>query len=233
MAIVEPLQATCCRGLVTYIWEASTRSDPLGTAGRVAGQHVYRGLFLSTAVTVSQPAPMDKSLPEQSLGSLRKLVYRVADGVCILVGLNLAYGLGQHMNPSQVIAAVSSAILLYSVVSHLTGNYRNWRGTRFDGELVCVWYTWVASLGALVVLGATDAIRQWPDPLDVWAVDAVYRLDAGHGPFQYSHDASGAASARHWDTRICHRGRDATRHPTFAEHRRLALPGFALDWILR
>lgn len=115
---------------------------------------------------------MDKSLPEQSLGTLRKLVYRVTDAICILIGLQLAYQFGQVMYPPQVIAAVSSAILLHSVASSLTGNYRNWRGTRFDGELICVWYTWLISLGALVILGATtqygSGLTRWT--FGLWTV---------------------------------------------------------------
>ena len=97
--------------------------------------------------------------------SLRHLVYRVSDGLCIVFGLALAHQYGQRLSPEQMLAACALTAICYLLASNITANYRSWKGTSFYAELGCAWTTWMISLASIVVLGA---VTQYGSGLTRW-----------------------------------------------------------------
>jgi putative colanic acid biosynthesis UDP-glucose lipid carrier transferase len=80
-------------------------------------------------------------------------VIRVFDALCIFGGLFLAQRYGAaSISFAHFLTAFLAAQLVHLVISEFTANYRNWRGARFSGELVCVWGTWAVTLGLLLLL---------------------------------------------------------------------------------
>lgn len=86
--------------------------------------------------------------------SFNAAIHRITDIACVVAGLHLASDRGQHLTVEQFSAVASVAACLYLIASELTGNYRNWRGARFLGELTCAWTTWAVALISVVILGA-------------------------------------------------------------------------------
>lgn len=108
----------------------------------------------------------------RNIRSVYGSVLRACDAACIVVGLLLAQRYGSASIPfANFLTVLCAALLVQLVVSEFTANHRNWRGARFSGELVCVWGTWLVSLGILAtvtrLVGFASGMTTWS--FSIWA----------------------------------------------------------------
>ena len=76
-------------------------------------------------------------------------VYRLADGLAIILGLSLTLFQNPDLNSKATIVVCLATIGLFSIISEFIGMYRNWIGSRIAGELGCSILTWTATLVGL------------------------------------------------------------------------------------
>ena len=114
-------------------------------------------------------------------------VYRMVDGLAIVLGLMLTLIQYPDLNSKATIVVCLATIGIFSLVSEFTGMYRNWVGSRIAGELGCSILTWSATLLGLIALGRfseyTTELSSWAllswfaiTPLFAMAFRLVYRL---------------------------------------------------------
>ncbi len=82
------------------------------------------------------------------------VAHRLADTVCIFLGLSIASQLGQTLDRQQLWTVGLVATVFFWMSSELTANYRRWLGASLIGEAACAWMTWGLTTTALIVLGA-------------------------------------------------------------------------------
>jgi putative colanic acid biosynthesis UDP-glucose lipid carrier transferase len=85
--------------------------------------------------------------------SLFYSLYRLVDAaaICLAVRVALAETAGVALPEWLTISA--AAIIVYHIVSELSGLYRSWRGTRLRGEIRCVLLTWGYTVALLLGVG--------------------------------------------------------------------------------
>jgi putative colanic acid biosynthesis UDP-glucose lipid carrier transferase len=91
--------------------------------------------------------------------SLLAVWLRLADAASIAGGLALAIPF-LPIDPLRLTAASMAAILIYFVLTEVTGVYRDWRGTQLEREAACVVGAWA---GAVVVLLSVAFLTRYTD----------------------------------------------------------------------
>ena len=100
-------------------------------------------------------------------------VYRLADGLAIILGLSLTLFQNPDLNSKATIVVCLATIGLFSIISEFTGMYRNWIGSRIAGELGCSILTWTATLVGLVTLGR---FSEYTTELSSWALFSWFAI---------------------------------------------------------
>lgn len=91
--------------------------------------------------------------PIQYKSSLLDALYRIADGVAILLAMwGVARLAGTSLGSDHHLAVATSLVFFY-VLAELSGLYRNWRGVSLEREWACATLTWGISLALLIGLG--------------------------------------------------------------------------------
>jgi putative colanic acid biosynthesis UDP-glucose lipid carrier transferase len=94
--------------------------------------------------------------------SVREVVYRLVDAVCILSGLGLAAWLAQSPLTERRVTAGVVAIVVGSFVAEVSGAYRSWRGVSIEREATSVLVAWMFTVPTLLVLGlVTGELQQF------------------------------------------------------------------------
>jgi putative colanic acid biosysnthesis UDP-glucose lipid carrier transferase len=95
--------------------------------------------------------------------SVRELVYRLVDAVCIIAGLTAAAWFTGFPLAERQLTAGLVAILVAGFIAEVCGAYRSWRGVSVDREMACILVAWTFGAGALLVVGLlTGELAHWP-----------------------------------------------------------------------
>jgi putative colanic acid biosynthesis UDP-glucose lipid carrier transferase len=89
------------------------------------------------------------SYSESVLYSLHRLIDAAI--ICLVAGVALRYTDGAGL--TELLTVAAGTILVYHVVSDVSGLYRSWRGTRLKNEIVCVFVTWGYTVPVLLGVG--------------------------------------------------------------------------------
>jgi putative colanic acid biosynthesis UDP-glucose lipid carrier transferase len=113
--------------------------------------------------------------------SVREVVYRLVDAVCIMAGLLVAAWITQTPVTERQITVGVVAIVVGSFVAEVGGTYRSWRGVSVDREMGSILVAWLFAVPTLLVLGlATGELHRFgPRMLCAWFV-ATPVLIAAH-----------------------------------------------------
>jgi putative colanic acid biosynthesis UDP-glucose lipid carrier transferase len=79
--------------------------------------------------------------------------HRLVDAAVIFVTVRFALSHTDGAAFAEVLTVSTAAILVYHVVSELSGLYRSWRGTRLRRDIACVLATWCYSVPVLLGVG--------------------------------------------------------------------------------
>jgi putative colanic acid biosysnthesis UDP-glucose lipid carrier transferase len=79
--------------------------------------------------------------------------YRLADAICVAIGLLLAIRFDWSVISEQYVTAAAVAIIVYGLFAELGGMYRSWRGVSAGREIVGVTGSWACTVFALLALG--------------------------------------------------------------------------------
>ncbi|MBN1395437.1 MAG: undecaprenyl-phosphate glucose phosphotransferase [Pirellulales bacterium] len=85
--------------------------------------------------------------------SLRGLWYRIADALCIVLGLMISLQRGLTTTANLYVTVAAVAIVVFYVVAEAGGLYRSWRGVSINRELFGALACWGCSLAVLLTLG--------------------------------------------------------------------------------
>jgi putative colanic acid biosynthesis UDP-glucose lipid carrier transferase len=85
--------------------------------------------------------------------SLFHSLHRLIDATSIYVTVRVALSYTQHATLPDFLTVTTATILVYHIVSELSGLYRSWRGSRLRREIACVWITWGYALPVLLGIG--------------------------------------------------------------------------------
>jgi putative colanic acid biosysnthesis UDP-glucose lipid carrier transferase len=85
--------------------------------------------------------------------SLFYSIHRLIDAaiICASVGFAIRHTAGASV--TDMVAVAATTILIFHVVSDLSGLYRSWRGTRLKNEIVCVFASWAYTAPVLFGIG--------------------------------------------------------------------------------
>jgi putative colanic acid biosynthesis UDP-glucose lipid carrier transferase len=78
--------------------------------------------------------------------------YRLADAVCIALGLLLALRTGLSTTVEHHVIAAAVVIIVYGFIAELSGMYRSWRGVSAGREILGVLASWTCAMFTLLVL---------------------------------------------------------------------------------
>lgn len=111
--------------------------------------------------------------------SIWSIVHRVLDAVGIVLGIWAACLLAHPFdNPPQLLSA-ATAIIVYYLLSEITGVYRSWHGVSGEREVACAVGTWVVAMPAVLALrGARDWFGAPAPPLAPLAVVHWFAISA-------------------------------------------------------
>lgn len=85
--------------------------------------------------------------------SLSYSLHRLIDACVIFLAARLALRYTDDATLTDVLTVSTATILVYHIVSELSGLYRSWRGTRLQRELSCVLLTWAYAMPVLLGIG--------------------------------------------------------------------------------
>jgi putative colanic acid biosynthesis UDP-glucose lipid carrier transferase len=85
--------------------------------------------------------------------SLFYSLHRLIDATVILVAVRFALGYTHGVTLPTILTVSTATILVYHIVSELSGLYRSWRGTRLRREVGCVLLTWAYAVPVLLGIG--------------------------------------------------------------------------------
>lgn len=85
--------------------------------------------------------------------SVREVVYRLVDAVCILGGLMAAVYITRLPSGEHHIIGGLVAILLGTIVAEVSGAYRSWRGVSIEAEMITILVAWALTIPMLLTLG--------------------------------------------------------------------------------
>ncbi len=85
--------------------------------------------------------------------SLFYSLYRLVDAAVICLAVRLALAETHRARLPEWLAISAGTIIVYHVVSELSGLYRSWRGTRLGGEIRCVLLTWLYTVAVVMGVG--------------------------------------------------------------------------------
>ncbi len=85
--------------------------------------------------------------------SLFYSLYRLVDAAAIVVAVRFALAQTNGAGLPQWVTISAGTILVYHIVSEVSGLYRSWRGTRLRGEIRCVLLTWGYTVAAILGVG--------------------------------------------------------------------------------
>jgi putative colanic acid biosynthesis UDP-glucose lipid carrier transferase len=80
-------------------------------------------------------------------------LHRLIDAIVIFVAVHFALGYTKNVSLPSVLTVATATILVYHIVSELSGLYRSWRGTRLRREVACVLLTWAYAVPVLLGIG--------------------------------------------------------------------------------
>ncbi|MCA9215832.1 MAG: undecaprenyl-phosphate glucose phosphotransferase [Planctomycetales bacterium] len=95
--------------------------------------------------------------------SLRDLAYRIVDTCGIVSGLYLAIVVESEAMAELHVVACLAAVIIYYLMSELTGMYRNWRGVSLERELFCAIVTWTATVPTMLAVSVMTKYALWVD----------------------------------------------------------------------
>jgi putative colanic acid biosynthesis UDP-glucose lipid carrier transferase len=85
--------------------------------------------------------------------SLFYSLHRLADAAVICLAVRLAVGQTESTGLPELLTISTATILVFHVVSELSGLYRSWRGSRLRREIACVLITWCYTVPILLGVG--------------------------------------------------------------------------------
>lgn len=85
--------------------------------------------------------------------SLFYSLHRLMDACVIFLAARMALDYTDEATLTDVLTVATATILVYHIVSELSGLYRSWRGTRMRRELSCVLLTWAYAMPVLLGIG--------------------------------------------------------------------------------
>ncbi|MEN6458184.1 MAG: undecaprenyl-phosphate glucose phosphotransferase [Thermoguttaceae bacterium] len=79
--------------------------------------------------------------------------YRLADAVCIAIGLLLSVHRGLTATPDRYVIVGALAVIVYSLLAEMGQMYRSWRGVSVHREVLGTLVCWAVTLMTLLTLG--------------------------------------------------------------------------------
>jgi len=113
--------------------------------------------------------------------SLQWAWYRIADALCISIGLLVALRNGPSTTTEHYLIAAGAAIVIYYLLAEIAGLYRSWRGVSVHREAAGVFFVWSFTLAILLALGfATKRSAEFSRlEMLTWFADSLVFILAG------------------------------------------------------
>ena len=113
--------------------------------------------------------------------SLVDALYRLLDVAGILSGLIIAVRWQVGALDEFYLLAGAAAVIIFYLLSEITGMYRCWRGVSIEREVLCSALTWMLTMPALLALSVVCRYAIWVDRTFVlaWAALALVLLALG------------------------------------------------------
>ena len=85
--------------------------------------------------------------------------YRLADAICIALGLVLGMRCDLSAMSEHYVIAAAVAIIVYSLLAEMGGMYRSWRGVSAGREIVGVAASWACTVFSLLALALRHEVH--------------------------------------------------------------------------
>jgi hypothetical protein len=145
-----------CRQSAQKPWQNQLGPDVAGRAARA----LHDTLPGREAAEFRPPRPGEEWLPMSPVSrgisfheSLLYSLHRLADAAVICLAVRLAVGQTESTGLPELLTISAATILVFHVVSELSGLYRSWRGSRLRREIACVLITWCYTVPILLGIG--------------------------------------------------------------------------------
>jgi putative colanic acid biosynthesis UDP-glucose lipid carrier transferase len=79
--------------------------------------------------------------------------HRLVDAAAICLTVRFALRYTDYATLPDILTVTTATILVYHIVSEISGLYRSWRGSRLRREIACVWITWGYAAPVLLGIG--------------------------------------------------------------------------------
>jgi putative colanic acid biosynthesis UDP-glucose lipid carrier transferase len=106
---------------------------------------------------------------------------RLVDAAAIILAVRLALSQTVGVGLPEWLTISAGTIIVYHIVSEVSGLYRSWRGTRLRGEIRCVLLTWGYTVAIVLGIGLVtqhNATFTYESKL-IWIVSTVFAMVAG------------------------------------------------------